>query len=618
MPLLDFKKVAFVDFETYYDSDYSLNKLQTDEYVLDPQFETIMVTIIVDGVCHVICDPDDGVVSGLLSSVIDWSEYAVCCHNTMFDGFILTQRYGIRPMFWLDTLSLARMHFPHLRSHSLAAIAEHLGLKAKGHAVHNMRGKHLADMTAQEIYEYTEYCKHDTELCEQIFSYCRERTPVLSYVLIDMTVRMFTEPVFVGDTALISDLYEREKARKEGLLKLALASKEEIMSNQKFAARLIELNVVPPTKISQRTEKETYAFAKTDKEFMALLEHPNPDVQALVAARVGAKTTIAETRAQRFLAMSKRGPLPVYLNFWGAKTTGRYSGGNKVNWQNLPSRGISSGLRNALCAPPGHVVVVGDSSNIELRTVMALAGQQDVIDKLAAGVDMYCDFASQLFGREIVKTDKAERFLGKTAMLGLQYGAGAERFAEMVRVQGAPLGIEPISMNRALHIVSLYRHLYDRVVELWRHCQDVVLPDIANGCDHVTVDVNGWFITQNEGFGRPGEPGVRYHDLEWDGGEWSYTQGRNTGIRIYGPKVVENLCQHAAMQIVMWQTARINQRYPVKLSVHDEAACLPKVTEAEDCRVHMLESFSALPKWCAGKIPVEGEVEIGASYGDAK
>ena len=156
------------------------------------------------------------------------------------------------------------------------------------------------------------------------------------------------------------------------------------MSANKFAERLKALGVTPPTKISPRTGKETFAFARTDKAFTALQEHDNPEVQALVAARIGAKTTIAETRALRFLEMAKRGPLPVYLSFWGAKTTGRYSGGNKVNWQNLPARGVSAGLRRALCAPEGHSVLVCDSSNIELRTVMALAGQHDAIEKLEA------------------------------------------------------------------------------------------------------------------------------------------------------------------------------------------------------------------------------------------
>jgi DNA polymerase len=262
-------------------------------------------------------------------------------------------------------------------------------------------------------------------------------------------------------------------------------------------------------------------------------------------------------------------------------------------------------------------VLVGDSSNIELRTVMALAGQDDVLAKLGAGVDMYCDFASKLFGRTITKADKSERFLGKTAMLGLQYGAGAKRFQEMVRLaKRTEPSVELIDENRAYAVVDLYRSVHHKVVQLWKRCNDVILPDIANGCDMVNVDVNGWFVTQWDGFGRPGEPGVMYNDLKYDGKDWTYQMGRQR-VNIHGAKVVENLSQHAAMLVVMWQTARINQRYPVKLSVHDEAVCVVRDDELIEARAYMEECLAMTPKWCRS-IPVACETGTGPSYGEAK
>jgi DNA polymerase len=252
--------------------------------------------------------------------------------------------------------------------------------------------------------------------------------------------------------------------------------------------------------------------------------------------------------------------------------------------------------------------------------VMALAGQWDVVDKLANGVDLYCDFASKLFGRTITKADKAERFLGKTAMLGLQYGAGAPRFQEMVRLAARQdPSVQEIDINRAYAIVDLYRQVHPEVVALWDRCQNVILPDVANGCSLINVDVNGWFITQKNGFGRPGEPGVVYHDLQYNprSKEWTYLMGRQR-VRIYGPKVVENLSQHAAMRVVMWQTARINEKYPVKLSVHDEAVTVPKTAEITQARAYMEECLSLAPKWCRDNLPLACETGVGASYGDAK
>jgi len=608
--------ILTVDFETFYDKDYSLSKMQTDAYINDDRFEVIGVAVIKN-------DEDAVWFSGPELEVTrwlyryDWANSAVRCHNTLFDGYILTQRFGIKPKLWMDTLGQGRMLLPYLQYHSLANLAKQYNLPDKGTAVVKALGKKRQDFNPMELNEYAEYCKHDTWLCKELGKRFDPYTPALELKLIDMTVRMFTEPMLVGDQAKMQELYDLEIARKEELLKAANVDRSIIMSNDKFATKLMELGVTPPTKTSKTTGKETYAFAKSDKEFTDLLESDDADVQALVAARLGVKTTIAETRALKFLETAKRGPLPVYLNFWGAKTTGRYSGGNSINWQNIPARGPSAGLRDALLAPLGHTVLVGDSSNIELRTVMALAGQDDVLLKLQNGVDLYCDFASKLFGRTITKADKGERFLGKTAMLGLQYGAGAKRFQEMVRLaKRTDPTVELIDLDRAYAIVDLYRSVHYKVVELWKRCDKVILPDIANGCSMLNVDVNGWFITQWDGFGRPGEPGVMYNDLKYDGNEWTYLMGKQR-VGIHGAKVVENLSQHAAMRIVMWQTARINQRYPVKLSVHDEAVCVVKNDELDEARAYMEECLAMTPKWCRS-IPVACETGVGGSYGDAK
>ena len=315
---------ATIDFETFYDKDFSLSKMQTDEYILDDRFEIIGVSAKAGR--HARTEWYSGEqrhVKEFLQDTIDWENTPVCAQHTHFDGFIATQILDLQPLMWLDTLSLARMHYPWWKSHSLANIAEELGLGQKGHQVHQYKGFRREDFTTSQLRDYGNYCNNDVALTHTIGELLLDRTPLLELVLIDMTIRMFTEPQLYGDTDRLIAYHKSEVERKDKLLASVGVDITELRSNNKFAQLLLDCNVVPPTKVSPVTGKTAYAFAKTDKNFTELLEHPDEDVQALVAARMGVKSTIAETRALRFVHTSQRGAMPVYLAHWGAKTTGR-------------------------------------------------------------------------------------------------------------------------------------------------------------------------------------------------------------------------------------------------------------------------------------------------------
>lgn len=640
--------IITLDMETYYDTAYSLTKLQTDAYVLDDRYETIGVSVKVDDAETQWFSGSEIETAGWLHANFDWKNSDVVCHHTLFDGFIMSQRFGIRPKRWLDTKGMAVHLFPYLRSYSLAALAKHFGLQDKGTTVHAMLGRRRESLSRAELAEYGEYCKLDVDLTYQLAQRFISKMPAIELMLIDMTIRMFTEPQFIGDAAVMAKLAADEVSRKEEVLRVSGADKDTLMSNDKLAAAIQARGVEPPRKVSAKTGKETWAFAKTDEAFTEMLEHEDPVVQALVAARLGVKSTIAETRARMMCDTANRRPimwatpaaslpdmpavagleswvgggLPVYLNYWGAKTTGRYSGGNKINWQNLPARGPSAGLRDTIVAPPGRIIVVGDSSNIELRVAMAAAGQNDVVEKIANGEDLYCDFASKMFGRTITKADKRERMLGKIAMLSLQYGAGWRKFKEMVRQQVGTT----LNDSEAEDIVRLYRRIHYRIVDMWTKFDEQILPEIAAGnANLMAVDDHGWVLCTGEGYGVNGGCGVVYHKLRREqvvrdgraGEEWVYEM---TGkpVKLYGGKAFENYCQHVARQIVMWQTGRIHVKYPVALSVHDEAVTVPLMEELDDCSAYMTESLSLAPKWCRGQIPLACEVAHGMSYGAAK
>lgn len=420
-------EIITADFETYYDKEYSLTKLTTEAYVRDPRFEVIMLGLRwPDGTTEVVTGTHADIKYRL--DAVDWGKYAVLCHNTMFDAAIFSWRFGVNPRAWLDTLSMARAMFGS-RNNSLAMLAKRYGFEDKGTEVQNAMGKRREDFTPEGFSRYAAYCLHDVKLCYDMWHTMsegwynieefdkRDSYPLEELRLIDRHVRMFSEPVLRLNKEKLEAHLAGVIKRKEELLSKTEFSKERLSSNPQFAEVLKELGVEPPMKTSKTTGKPTFAFAKTDPELKALLDHPDERVQTAVAARLGTKSTLEETRTSTFIDIAKRNPvLPVPLKYSYARTK-RTSGGDGINLQNLPARGGTE-LKACIEAPPGYVLVDSDSSNIEARILAWLAGQNDLVEDFANGVDVYCKMAGRIYDRPITKANKNERFLGKTVTLG--------------------------------------------------------------------------------------------------------------------------------------------------------------------------------------------------------
>ena len=156
-----------LDFETYYAQDYSLSKLTTEEYVRDKRFEVIGLAIKKnDKATKYLSDAE--LIKRLLAH-IDFSQCGILCHNTMFDGAILSWRYGIKPKAWFDTMCMARALHGVETSASLKAVAERYGVGVKGTEVHNAKGKRRVDFTREETLRYGEYAKNDVDLTYNLF-----------------------------------------------------------------------------------------------------------------------------------------------------------------------------------------------------------------------------------------------------------------------------------------------------------------------------------------------------------------------------------------------------------------------------------------------------------------
>jgi DNA polymerase len=456
-----------------------------------------------------------------------------------------------------------------------------------------------------EWLKYGEYCKNDVKLTYDLFQILLPRFGMHELKLIDLTLKMFSEPVLQLDTPLLEQHLLQVKARKEKLLDACVADKDTLMSNPKLAELLITLGVEPPMKISPTTGKETYAFAKSDEGFKALAEHPDERVQAVVAARLGTKSTLEETRTERFISISKRGRMPVPLRYYAAHT-GRWGGDDKLNLQNLPRKSL---LKDAIVAPQGFTLIDADSSQIEARTVAWLSGQNDLVTAFERKEDVYKIMASSIYNKGESEITAEERFVGKTTILGAGYGMGSTKFGIQLRT----FGVE-IPDAEAARIIEVYRSTYTYIPALWKQANSSLEALRSKKTAPVGYQTQALTLTEH-GFLLPSGLYLNYPDLQKDDeNQYSYASRRGR-IKIYGGKVVENLCQALARCIIGEQMLRIAKRYRVALTVHDAVMAVVKEEERNAAMLYIDECMKWRPKW-AQELPLTCELGVGMSYGD--
>jgi len=606
-----------VDFETYYDKDFSLRKMTIESYIRDPRFEVIGVGVKIN-------NGDTEWASGTHAEIkdylhtFDWASSVLLAHNTLFDGAILSWTFDVHPRLLTDTLCIARALHGVEVGGSLAVLAQRYDIGDKGTEVLDALGKRRIDFTEEELDRYGDYCINDVELTYKLFNRMAlgNMFPKGELRLIDCTLRMFVEPVLELDLGLLEHHLENTKQIKEDLITSSGATKKDLMSNPKFAELLIGLDVIPPMKTSLTTGKQTYAFAKNDEQFKALENHSDPRVQALVTSRLGTKSTLEESRTERFIGIAKRGLLPVPVRYYAAHT-GRWGGDDKINIQNLPSRGVNGKkLKNSMLAPEGYMMVDCDSSQIEARVLAWLADQGELVSAFAAGEDVYIKMSSKIYNIPEEEVTKEQRFVGKTTILGCGYGMGAVRFADQLQSFGTHMALE-----ESRRVINIYRDSNWKIATFWRDCQNMLVemsrgnsgsfgPDGivkygSDGCD-------GWVLL-------PSGLKMRYDDLQYvqgeRGPEFSYRTRRGR-TRIYGGKVTENICQAIARCIIGDQMLAIAKKYKVALTVHDSVVCCVPENELEEATAYIEGCMNTASSWAEG-LPITCESDSGKSYGEA-
>ena len=612
--------IIVIDFETYYDKNYGLRKYTTEGYIRDDQFEVIGVAVKENKNDTVWFTGTHQEIKSFLDQY-DFANSFVVGHNMRFDGAILAWHFDIHPKGLMDTMGMGQILHGLTESVSLKNMAILYNIGQKGTEVLDALGKHRADFRPNDLDNYGKYCINDVDLTYHLFYAMLNKFTATEFKLIDLTIRMFTEPTILLNKGLLLKHLDKVKKVKQKLLEQSGIDKEDLMSNPKFAEILKKVGVEPPTKISMTTGNETFAFAKTDEGFNALLEHENPAIQIIAAARVGNKSTIEETRTENFIHIANRGLLPVPLKYAGAVVSHRWSGVDGINLQNLPR---SSELRKAMCAPEGYKIVASDLSNIELRLAFWFARAENKLDDIRNGVDLYKQSASQIMNIGYDEVNKDLRFIFKVVNLSGIYGVGPAKMHSILKQGGVDRDI-----NEVKNIVYAYRDSNPELLRAWEDAGEMLNAiragqsfQMGNGniIQSVVDKVEGV-----HGMKKPNGmilqlPNLRQIKNNEGRDSWVYDKKLGRSLLpeyIHPAKVFQRCIQSLARDIIGDHLISVSKKYKVVMTVHDELVMVCRDEEVEDCVSYVEQCMTTAPEWCPD-LPLGCEVGVGDNYMDAK
>ena len=677
--------INVIDIETYWDSkDYTLSKMGPIDYARDIRAHCQMLGVSGNGgPAYVACEFTGCDVRNHLAK-LDLNDVYVAHNGAGFDFIFLAENFGFRPRHMWDNIFMARwVGLSSICAESHAAITEFLGHGVKRAGTDISNGKHWpGDFTEAERVDFTRYCAEDVAQCALNIKVMLPYLTEDCLTFMSLTARMATEPVLVADEAALADYLRKleedaERARQELMAIFHFNNLPEffkaLRSADKFASMLRELGVEPPVKVSEKKTATaiqqaeavgdieranhlraepimSYAFSKSDVDFLDLREHEDPRVRLLVETRLEFNSSIMRSRAETFLKFAnQKKPIPITLSAFKAHTS-RYSAGSNegktdgLQWQNLSKRNPAyKPLRKAIHAPAGHVIVAVDSSQVEARCLAWAAQQTDLLDQFRTGRDPYAELATRLTtgytAQQIHDGAKADdpqckhwRNLGKTFVLSAGYGVGAARVAQHLLKEGIKLSPNRADHNRmAANYLQIYRRTNYAITRFWDVCR-YVIEALARGESGQFGGPNGdvFKFGMMPVLGRwpvpsiimPSGYALRYPNLraqtnQYGKLEYVYDTRKGKNVvptKIYGGLGVNNCIQCLSFQILQWQACRMyNDGVKLHGNIHDCWFSVVPESQAQAVKDKMLFWMSQVPPWAEG-LPIAAEAEIGTDF----
>lgn len=350
-------------------------------------------------------------------------------HNLKYDGLML-ERCGLRIFpYSFDTMIAGFLINPASRHLGLKDMAEdELGISMTHIDDLIGTGKTQTTMDKVAIQDAAPYAAADAEVTLQLQSVLREQMEKVNALKVFQTIEMPLVPVLAQMEQVGITLDEKFFEKFSGKLVQRMAELEEqifqavgyrfnLNSTQQLSTALFEnLGLTPPGK--KRTSSGHYS---TSASVLESMQSQHPVVDWLLEYREVAKLQSTYVDALPRQINPATGRVHTSFNQTGA-VTGRLSSTNP-NLQNIPTRTeLGRQVRNGFIAAPGHVLVAVDYSQIELRIVAHMSGDDAMLAAFRAGQDIHVATAAAIFGVPLEEVTKDQRRHAKAINFGLIYG----------------------------------------------------------------------------------------------------------------------------------------------------------------------------------------------------
>lgn len=419
---------------------------------------------------------------------------------------------------------------------------------------------------------------------------------------------------------------------------------------QMVTARAYELtglsNPNSPAQIKVWLAEHGVEAEKLDKKTVkGLISETDGEVLEVLKLRL----LMAKTSVKKYEAIERSvcsdGRVHGLLQFYGANRTGRWAG-RLVQVQNLPQNHISDLelarnlvkeqrfedldllydstpevlselIRTAFVPKPGCRFIVADFSAIEARVLAWFAGEQWRLDTFAEGGDIYCASASKMFGVPVVKhgVNGHLRQKGKIAELALGYGGAVGALTSMGALD---MGLQEEELQP---LVSQWRNSNPHITKFWWEVDTAAVKavkertEVAMGKLCFTYRSGILFVTLPSGrklsYIKPRITQNRFgrESLSYEGVGESKKWMR---IETYGPKLVENIVQATARDLLAQAMLRLrNKGFEIVMHIHDEAVL--EVPEGVSGVEEICQIMSEQPDWAAG-LPLRADGYACAFY----